>query len=120
MYPLTHESKRKIAIVDRGLYIFTTPDSRSSLTEHQRDHKLGFFDDGPREDPGSGGIGSAIVMINVEKRLVKLEWAVVTALTNRNTTNNEEECVGLHRLLSGKYQEERSHCGGQRNDRGAH
>ncbi|KAG2789485.1 hypothetical protein Pcac1_g1086 [Phytophthora cactorum] len=61
--------------------------------------RVAFFDDGSRGNPGPGGSGSVVVELGGLERRPTVVWGAATSLSQRTTTNNIAEFVGLHIVL---------------------
>ncbi|GMF29166.1 unnamed protein product [Phytophthora fragariaefolia] len=103
LYPLNNLSELRLRIAEFILTKWRT--FVHNEPEHQvvavgaRVKRVGFFYGGSRGNPGPGGSGSVFIVLREDDDTATPEWAAVTALGRRTTTNNEAEIIGMHRLL---------------------
>ncbi|KAG1706346.1 hypothetical protein DVH05_001493 [Phytophthora capsici] len=101
LFPLTLRSHERIIVAKRILATWAAATRQTDAEDGGGSGtRVGFFDGGSRGNPGPGRSGSVIVEWTGESERPKILWAPAKTLSNKRTTNNVAEFVGLQRLLT--------------------
>ncbi|KAG3220401.1 hypothetical protein PC129_g8824 [Phytophthora cactorum] len=99
LFPLKGPARSRLAVADAIRARWVSADRPRMEGAADSTERVAFFDDGSRGNPGPGGSGSVVVELGGLERRPTVVWGAATSLSQRTTTNNIAEFVGLHIVL---------------------